>query len=204
MSHVNQYCSKSLVELSISGIESESWLSFYQPFGNVKRLAIELKNSCNWRQGFLKRFFPNIENLKILNFSTWITNFKCIENRFPKLEHLEVGQKGLAIANIRKENLYYALLSNPQLKRFTLHCDFDTKFFHTIEDFLWRLEANISSKHLDFFGHDNLAEIFNKMKDIERFCKCPLKNNHFYEVADDIQDEHSMLNSDPHVLSTRF
>lgn len=122
-SYLSEYCSETLVQLSLEMSRFEIFEDTQKPFTYLKTLHIE---KCSFRDRSLTidRLFPNLQTLK---FGCNYYHTTAIEAHFPSLKYLWIHSNDL-----KEEKFREILKLNPQLEKsvicFTRECSQD---FHT-------------------------------------------------------------------------
>lgn len=89
--YIGHYCVCSLTELIIT--KPISFNLFKKPFLKVEKIEITHGHSFRGqlKSGWFIKLFPNVRHLKYENEFGYFSDFKCIVDHFPKLEHLNIS-----------------------------------------------------------------------------------------------------------------
>ncbi|XP_055325661.1 uncharacterized protein LOC129579544 [Sitodiplosis mosellana] len=131
---INEFCSSSLVELTIENCQHFSSEAFMRPFREVRYLSMQ---NCKlpFDTDEFYRIFPCLTRLELLKNTA--VNPSFIEQHIPGLEHLalEVNYKGFT-----QKNILTALCFNQQLSRLYLMSHVNTELLHSINELIPNLQ----------------------------------------------------------------
>lgn len=145
--HMNEYCSESLVKLSMLTIDDSHIDSLEKPFLKVEEFKIE--RSFNFNR--LNELFPNVRRL---SFSR-AYDISCISKYFPQLEHLKINVNAGKMKEC--DGFTAALRFNPQLRSLSINCSKGYNLIKTVQPYLQSIE--ILDLHIDLCSKEILEMI---------------------------------------------
>lgn len=131
--YVNQFSSKSLIELTLERIHKNPIIHWQDEFPKLEILNLRKTNDPNGAH--IQLIFPKLRRLEIES-----DKFGSIGYKFAHLEHLKIDAGLLSQTPV---SLSLALSLNSQLRSFHMDVHFDVDFLHSI---------NIKLSHLENLG----------------------------------------------------
>lgn len=151
--YIGDYCASSLTELTIKKVISFNLLK--KPFLNVEKVKINTIYSprVQLKRNWFIKMFPNVRQLKYDSVFGRITNFECITDHFPKMEHLDISYAFSNCKNLYRiisitddeciannANVMKTLSLNPQLTSLALPYISDIEILQKISEQQHQLE----------------------------------------------------------------
>lgn len=164
--YVNEYCSKSLKNLTLVNFKQNATMEWFKPFEQVETLFFQV-GVLDTKSMDLNKIFPRLRRLEFQGVT--VTDQRFIEQHFPYLHEIIIDIN-LARLNrdLWKSNIQKFIQLNPQLRKLQLRTFGEQEFFTLLS------QQNIEALGLevqpgDFFsepGNDSLAH-FPHVKKLE-------------------------------------
>lgn len=184
--YIGLFCLNSLTNLKIKKGPVQVLNLLKRPFLRMERVELQTRNSkFRLNKSWFSKLFPNVRHLKYESIFGRITDFECIDGRFPSLERLDISYPFIHCKNIfnlcsitdeeciaQNPNLNGTLHLNPQLRSLSLPFVSDFRILRKISEHQQQLEClSFQYAPKDLLKNDEIPVHFRSLRKL-KICFC--------------------------------